>query len=83
MPLEGATLTRAVDPLDGSVRIVVAYKTDEYGGRERLIIEPNQDDVEATVTAFERQIKTAAAMRNKWKPRLLSRSIFRIDFERF
>ncbi len=70
VPLEGATLTRAVDPLDGSVRIVVAYKTDEYGGRERLIIEPKGDDVESTITAFERQIKLAANIRNKFKPRL-------------
>ena len=69
VPLEGATLTRAVEPLDGSVRSVIAYKTDEYGGRERLIIEPKGDDVESTIKALERQIKLSATMRNKWKPR--------------
>jgi hypothetical protein len=67
--MEGASLSKAIDPLDGTVRIAILLKPDDSGHRERIIIEPRPEEVDTTLAALEKQIRLAEINKNKWKPR--------------
>jgi len=67
--LDGATVSKAIDPIDGSHRILINYKADEVGNRERLIIEPHPKEFDIIMGALEMQIQNAQNMKAKWKMR--------------
>lgn len=53
--------------------MVVNYKAagdrSDKGEKERLIIEPNPEDLDDTIFAIEAQILAASNLKNKWKNR--------------
>eukprot|EP00042_Codosiga_hollandica_P042065 m.380603 g.380603 ORF g.380603 m.380603 type:complete len:632 (+) comp56235_c0_seq2:352-2247(+) len=69
MSLEGASIARAIDPQDGSMRVVVTSKPDASGKRERLVLEPSKEEFAPTISHLERQIQTANALAQTWGDR--------------
>jgi hypothetical protein len=67
--LDGATITKAIDPLDGSVRIVISYKTDDTMNRERLILETKPEEIDQTISLLEVHINLASKIKHKWVTR--------------
>ena len=62
-----ATVSRAVDPLDGSQRIALCYKVGP--DRETVYIEPTSASIDHILGSIQRQV---AAAKTKWA----NRSVF-------
>lgn len=65
--LEGAVVSKAKDPQEEIWRLLITHYTQ--GVAERLIIEPEQSQVDETMEAIQNQIELASSIKAKWEER--------------
>ena len=79
LPLEGASVSKGVDT-DGKTRITVAYTSKDNGERERIVIEPIQEDADTVYASLQESIIAAQELEAQWLTRFVVVLSFQVMF---